>query len=87
MTLTSSLSETEKSFLLSHLESVFHAIGYAKAQYFSNFYLIYEFWQIKLEEECPKKAAFIQQYVVYKWKGLPFGSFANLFSNAYIQCV
>ena len=49
------------SFPLPHLESVFDAIGDAKAQYFSNLDLMSGFWQMELEEESRKKAAFITQ--------------------------
>ena len=75
------------SLPLPHLESVFDALGDALSQYFSNLDLMSGFWQIELEEERRKKAAFIKQTGVYEWKRMPFCltnsslSFQTLMSN------
>lgn len=61
------------SFPLPHLESVFDAIGEAKAQYFSSVDLKSGFWQIPLDPSTQHKAAFITQNGVYEWTRLPFG--------------
>lgn len=75
------------SFPLPHLESVFDSIGAAKANYFSNLDLMSGFWQMELDEESQKKAAFITQRGVYEWTRMPFGltnapiSFQTLMSS------
>ena len=75
------------SLPLPHLESVFDALGDAKSQYFSNLDLMSGFWQMEIEEESRKKAAFIKQTGVYECKRMPFGltnsslSFQTLMSN------
>ena len=61
------------SFPLPHIESVFDAIGAAKANFFTNLDLMSGFWQMELDEESRKKAAFITQRGVYEWTRMPFG--------------
>ena len=58
---------------LPHIESVFDAIGAAKANFFTNLDLMSGFWQMELDEESRKKAAFITQRGVYEWTRMPFG--------------
>ena len=75
------------SFPLPHMESVFDAIGAANANYFSSLDLMSGFWQMELDEDSRKKAAFITQQGVYEWTRMPFGltnapiSFQTLMSS------
>lgn len=53
------------SFPLPHLETVFDAIGEAKANYFSNLDLMSGFWQMGLDGDRRQKAAFITKGRVF----------------------
>lgn len=53
------------SFPLPHLETVFDAIGEAKANYFTNLDLMSGFWQMGLDGDRRQKAAFITKGPVF----------------------
>ena len=61
------------SFPLPHIESVFDAIGEAKAQYFTSLDLRSGYWQIPLSEEIKHKSAFITQSGMYQFNRMPYG--------------
>lgn len=61
------------SFPLPHIESVFDAIGEAKAQYFTSLDLRSGYWQIPLSEESKHKSAFITQSGMYQFNRMPYG--------------
>ena len=58
---------------LPRLESVFDAIGSAKAKYFTNLDLASGFWQISMDPETKHKSAFITHDGVYESNRMPFG--------------
>ena len=60
-------------FPLPRLESVFDALGAAKATLFSVLDLASGFWQIPMDPETRHKAAFITHSGIYEWLRLPFG--------------
>ncbi|CAC5384223.1 unnamed protein product [Mytilus coruscus] len=61
------------SYPLPHIESVFDALGGAKAKYFTNLDLKSSFWQIPLDEDTYHKSAFISQSGVYEWNRMSYG--------------
>ena len=61
------------SFPLPHIETVFDAIGDAKAKFFTILYFLSAFWQVEMSSCSRHKAAFITQDGVYEWKRMPFG--------------
>lgn len=62
-----------QTFPLPHIDSVFDAIGEAKAQYFSCVDLKSGFHRVPLTEESKHKSAFITQTGVYQFTRMPFG--------------
>ena len=62
-----------QTFPLPHIDSVFDAIGKAKAQFFSYIDLKSGFHQVPLSEESKHKSAFITQICVYQFTRMPFG--------------
>ena len=60
-------------FPLPRLESVFDALGAARASLFSVLDLASGFWQIPMDPETRHKAAFITHSGIYEWLRLPFG--------------
>ena len=62
-----------QSFPLPHLDSVFDAIGEAKAQYFSCVDLKSGFHQVPLSDESKHKSSFITQSGIYQFTRMPFG--------------
>lgn len=58
---------------LPRLESVFDAIGEAKAQFFTTLDLASGFWQIPMCQSTKHRAAFITHDGVYEFNRMPFG--------------
>jgi len=58
---------------LPRLECVFETLAVAKAKIFSTFDLHSGYWQIQMDPETKRKAAFITQNGVYEWTRMPMG--------------
>ena len=62
-----------QAYPIPRLSDIFDAIGEANAQYFTSVDMGKAFWQVPLEENSKKLAAFITYDGIYEFQTMPFG--------------
>ena len=62
-----------QTYPILRLSNIFDAIGEANAQYFTSLDMGKAFWQVPLEENSKKLAAFITDDGIYEFQTMPFG--------------